>query len=188
MLTFIVEAGEYFNNITEEFIQIPRSVITIEHSLKSIREWESRWKLPFFSDEEKTPEQILDYIRCMTVNKNVDPNAYSFISAATFKRIESYLEDPMNGTKIYSNRPQDNKPKALPKKKKMSSEEVYFQMIALGIPVEWGEKLHFNYLNSLIHVCAIKSNPDKKMTKEESAKYQRQLNEQRRKAHMKHPG
>lgn len=188
MLTFVVEGGEYFNNQTEEFVTVPKAVITIEHSLKSIREWESRWKLPFFTDDPKTPEQILDYIRCMTINKNVPPIAYSFISAAEFKRIEDYLEDPMNGTKIYSNRPKDDATKKKPSKKKISSEEIYFQMIALGIPVEWGEKLHLNYLKSLIQVCAIKSNPDKKMSKQESAKYQRELNEQRRKAHMKHPG
>lgn len=187
MLTFKVDRGEYFDNRKEEFITVPGAEITIEHSLKSIREWESRWKTPFFSDEEKTPEQILDYIRCMTINKNVDPIVYSFISAAVFKKIEDYLEDPMTGTKIYSNRPQDEAKKK-PSKKKVSSEEIYFQMIALGIPVEWGEKLHFNYLKSLIHVCAIKSNPDKKMSKEEAAKYQRELNQQRRKAHMKHPG
>lgn len=48
-------------------------------------------------------------------------------------------------------------------------------MTALNIPFEC-EKWHLNRLLTLIHVCAIKSQPPKKMSKKEAAKRNASIN------------
>ena len=62
MLTITVPEQELFNERTEEFLTIPSSTLVLEHSLLSISKWESKWKKPFYGKQEKTAEEVTDYI------------------------------------------------------------------------------------------------------------------------------
>ena len=103
MITITVDPGpriEYWDKEKEEFVvieELDRSyTINLEHSLISVSLWESRWHIPFITKDGKhTPEQTLDYIKCMTITKGVPDVVYKRIKAQDVERISDYINDPM---------------------------------------------------------------------------------------------
>ena len=73
MLKIIVPEIEQWDETKNEFIIGKEQPLTLEHSLVSLSKWESKWCKPFFSNKEKTHEETIDYIRCMTMTPNVNP-------------------------------------------------------------------------------------------------------------------
>ena len=172
MLEIRVEETEQYNEITNEFITIKPQLLKLEHSLVSISKWESKWHKAFLSNNEKTPDEIMDYIRCMTINQ-VDPIVYYCLSQKNIDDIKAYIDDPMTATTI----------KDIPGKRNyevVTSELIYYWMVALQIPFEC-EKWHINRLLTLIRVCNIKNQPAKNIPKREILNQNRLLNEARRK-------
>lgn len=112
----------------------------------------------------------------MTINKNVDPIVYEFLTPENVAAINAYIRDPMTATKI------DEGPEVSNKKingEFITSELIYYWMIALNIPVEF-EKWHIERLLTLIRVCNIKNQPEKKMSRAEIMEQHRAINEARR--------
>lgn len=178
MLKLTIPKQELFNNKTQEFIYIKEQVLQLEHSLVSISKWESKWLKPYFSKKQKTKEEVIDYIRCMTITQNVDPNVYYGLKDEHYILIEQYIENPMTAT-VINNDPVLNKKKK--NKSFITSEIIYYWMISLNIPMEF-QKWHINRLLTLIRVCQIKNEPnDKKYSKTELARHYSELNKQRRK-------
>ena len=64
----MVPACEFYDESTEEFIEVKEQTLLMEHSLISISKWEAKWKKPYLSEQKKTVPEIYDYFRCMTVN------------------------------------------------------------------------------------------------------------------------
>lgn len=176
MLKLTIAETELFNEETMEIFTIKPQTITLEHSLVSISKWEAKWHIPFLSSETKTNEQILDYIKCMTISQNVDPKVYSCLNEQHFKLINDYIENPMTAT--WFNEKDSKKSRDV-----ITSEIIYYWMISFNIPVEF-QKWHLKRLLTLIRVCSIKSQPSKKMSKGEWARKQKSLNAARR--HRKH--
>lgn len=165
---------EVFDEKTELFIKIPCQTLKLEHSLLSISKWESKWKKPFLSKtDKKSPEETLDYIRCMTIN-NVDESVYNYLSSSTVSAIQDYINDPMTATTI------GNLPNERPSRAIVTSELIYYWMFSFGIPLEC-EKWHLNRLLTLIKVCNIKSSKPKKMSRKEVIRQQSELNRARKK-------
>ena len=71
MLRLIVPEKELYDERTGLFVRTKKQVLQLEHSLVSLSKWESKWNKPFLSKNEKSGEEILDYIRCMTNTQNV---------------------------------------------------------------------------------------------------------------------
>lgn len=160
----------------QEFV-IPKTVtLQLEHSLISLSKWESKWCKAFLSKGEKTYEQTLDYIKCMTITKNVDEEVYSRLTRANIDAINKYIEAPMTATHFYS----DENKKKTGSKETITSELIYYWMIALQIPVEF-EKWHLNRLLTLIEVCNRKNQPPKKRSQREIMSRNAALNAARRK-------
>jgi hypothetical protein len=175
MLQLEIPGGEFFNDETQEFVKTKPQKLLLEHSLLSVSKWESKWKKPFFSKQSKTPEEYIDYIRCMTINSNVDPLAYDNISVAHFRKIMEYIDDPHTAT-TFSNRYGRKSKRA----RTITSELLYFWMFANGIPKEC-EKWHLNRLMTLIRIFSIENDPDaKKMSRSAIYQQNRELNEARR--------
>ena len=173
MLRIVIPGQEFWDEEKQEFINTKEQVLQLEHSLISLSKWESKWCKVFLSKQEKTAEETIDYIKCMTITPNVDPEVYTRLTKENIKEIEDYIAAPMTATYFSSN---ENKPSH----EQVTSELIYYWMIALTIPFEC-EKWHLNRLLTLIKVCNIKNQPPKKMGKREIMSRNAALNAARRK-------
>ena len=174
MLKIVVEGGEVWDEKKREFGIIPKTTLRLEHSLLSISKWEEKWKKPYLDNHtEKTPEEQLDYIRCMSIDSGVDPSVYLMLTPAHLQQIHDYIEDPHTATTFHE---EEHGPK---NRSIMTAELIYWQMFELKIPLEF-EKRHFNKLMTLIRVCAIKNSPPKKRNKSKAAAWRHELNRKRR--------
>lgn len=176
MLRIHIDEQQYLNESTNEIITVKAQTLQMEHSLVSISKWESKWHVPFLGKQEKTQEQILDYLNCMTLTQNVDPNVFLFLSNDTVKKINEYISDPMTATTISDYG-------AKKSREIITSEVIYFWMVNFNIPFEC-QKWHLNRLLTLIEVCNAKNSPGKKMSRSEVMNRNRMLNEARRKKYQ----
>lgn len=175
MIQITVPGGEIFDEQRRKFITVKPTSIKLEHSLISISKWESKWKKAFLSRAQRTPEEVRDYVRCMTMDNDVDPNLYLFLTEENVRSIQAYIDDTMSATVFRG----ENKPKGTPKPR--TSEQIYGAMVILGIPFEC-QKWHLNRLLNLIHECELLQNGGK-MSRKDSAKYMREMNAARRAKH-----
>jgi hypothetical protein len=177
MLVVNIPETEGYDSRKNLFYNVKSQTISFEHSLVSISKWESKWHKPFLEKSEKTEEETIDYIKCMTITPNVSDDVYVIISRSSsiLKQIKDYIDDPMTAT-TFSN---INGP---PNREIITSEIIYYWMTALNIPFEC-QKWHLNRLLTLIKVCNIKNSPSKKMPQKEAMSRQRSLNAARRRAH-----
>lgn len=179
MLTITIKGGEQFNEATNEFITVKDQTIKLEHSLVSLSKWEAKWKVPFLSEEQKTKEQTIDYIKCMAINNSVIPDEiWLFISNKNISDVMNYISDPMTATWFNDVGGQKSRNREV-----ITSEIIYYWMVALQIPFEC-QKWHLNRLLTLVRVCNEKNKPPKKMSKNEILSRNKALNEQRRAKYM----
>jgi len=178
MLPIKIKETELFDEKNSSFIKIKEQVLHLEHSLISLQKWESKWKKPFLSTmKNRTEEEALDYIKCMTINPNViDENVYKALTANDLKEISRYINDPFTATTF-----SDGGQNPSEKKEIITAEIIYYDMIAMNIPQEY-RKWHLNQLLTLIQVCSIKSQTPKKMSKNQIARENAARNAARRKA------
>lgn len=172
MLHILVDnVGEFFDERTNEFITVKPQTLAMEHSLLSLSKWEAKWHKPFLSDDQKTEEEYLDYIRCMTITPNVNPIIYQCLSNKNFEEIRNYIADPHTATVI--KKPRSGKGRAV------TSELIYYWMTVCNIPIEC-EKWHLNRLITLVEIASIENSPKKKMGKNDIYRQNRDLNALRR--------
>lgn len=174
MLSINIKARELLDERTSEFITVKGCTLKLEHSLVSISKWESKWKIPFLSKEKKTKEQMDDYIRCMSVNGDPDPNLIASISLEDKNRIIDYIEKKQTATWFTNLGEKEN-----PKSEIITSEQIYFWMIQYNIPHEY-EKWHLSRLLTLIEICNRENTPPKKMSQAEIMARNKALNSERK--------
>lgn len=176
MLQIIVPGVELYDEVNNLFITAEKDqILQLEHSLVSLSKWESHWHKAFFSKREKTSEEVLDYIRCMTITRNVDPTVYDRLTYENIAQIDNYINESMTATYFSEDK---NKPKA--SREVVTSELIYYWMIAQGIPIEC-ERWHLSRLLTLIRVCNIKNSPPRKMSRKSILAQNAALNAARRK-------
>lgn len=172
MLRIVVPASAFWDERSLEFIYVKETSLDLEHSLISISRWESKWKKPFFDDDNKTVEEVLDYVKCMTINKNVDPLIYRSLTPENIEEIINYINASLTASRVTHLDKSD-------KKIIVTSELIYSWMISLNIPFET-EKWHISRLLMLIDICSVRNSPQKKMSKEEIMRRNAELNAARR--------
>lgn len=159
----------------DRFLYTKEVTFKIEHSLVAIAKWEAKWHVPFLDEHtEKTSEMMIDYIRCMTISQNVDPNVYYHLPEEVIREINDYIDDPMTATWFKDTKKSNHG-------EVVTNELVYYWMIAQQIPMECA-KWHFNHLMTLIRVCSEKNAPQKKMSRRDILSQNKALNAARRKA------
>ena len=175
MLQITIPATESWDELKEEFVTIGKEqTLQLEHSLVSLSKWESKWCKPFLTNKMKTTEETIDYIRCMTITQNVSVDTYNRLSKDNIEAINEYIDAPMTATTFYED------PNGSTKKETVTSELIYYWMIAHNIPMEC-QKWHLNRLLTLIRVCNVKNSPPKKMSKGDIMRRNAALNAARRK-------
>lgn len=173
MLQIVVPAMEYWNESVNEFVHVEEVTLQLEHSLVSLSKWESKWCKPFFSKDEKSYEETIDYIKCMTITSGVDDAVYSRLSNANVMQINEYIEAPMTATTFSKDKGGKTN------KEIVTSELIYYWMASLNIWLEC-ENWHLNRLLTLIRVFNAKNEPQKNMSKKDIFNRNRALNAARK--------
>lgn len=176
VLTVHIPRQELFDEETQTFVNIKEMDLQLEHSLISLAKWESKWHIPFLGKEDKTEEQIEDYIRCMTLTQNVNSTIYQHLPDTVLRQIFDYIEDSMTATWFTD---AEEKKGGIGKKDVVTAEIIYYWMITLNIPVQF-EKWHLSRLLTLIRVINVKNTPSKKMKQKDILAHNRKLNAARR--------
>lgn len=174
MITVTIPATESYDATINEFVYTKEVTLRLEHSLVAISKWESKWLKPFLGKEEKTSEEIYDYINCMIINyEDVESHLVKSLTQEQINSITEYIKSPSTATSI--------KQTGKPSREVITSELLYYSMITHNIPFEC-QYWHINKLSTLIQICDIKSQPAKKMSKNDVMTRNKALNDARRKA------
>ncbi len=173
MLEIIIPGLELYNEQTNEFTCYDDVKLELEHSLVSISKWESKWCKPFLDGKDKTLDEIVDYVRCMTISDNIESDVYDRLTEENLVVINEYIGRPMTATTF-------NNDKKSTGREIITSEIIYYWMVSFNIPFEC-QYWHLNRLLTLIKVCNVKNNPPKKMSQKEILARNKALNDARKK-------
>lgn len=173
MLQITIPETELYDSEENLFITVKQQTISLEHSLIALSKWEAKWHKHFIGNKTITNEELLDYIRCMTITPNVDHNVYRCLTGPLMERISSYIADPMTATWFSEDA------KRRHSREIMTSEVIYYLMFSYGIPIDC-QKWHLNRLLTLIRVFAEKNKPPKEMRKGDILRNNALLNAQRK--------
>lgn len=173
MLEIIIPGLELYNEETNEFTCYDDVRLELEHSLVSISKWESKWCKPFLDGKDKTLDEIVDYVRCMTISDNIESDVYDRLTEENLVVINEYIGRPMTATTF-------NNEKKSTGREIITSEIIYYWMVSFNIPFEC-QYWHLNRLLTLIKVCNVKNNPPKKMSQKEILARNKALNDARKK-------
>lgn len=179
MLQLLIYGHELWNEKTETFLpETKNHIIMLEHSLVSLAKWECKWNKSFLSTRMKTKAETIDYIKCMTLTQNVNPEVYLRISGKNIRDVNAYISLPMTAATF-----NENEKKAGNNGKQITAETIYWWMTLNNIPFDPCQKWHLNRLLALIRFCNIENNPNKKkMPNNEIYRSNAAINAARRKA------
>ena len=175
MLRITIPGREFWDEVNNEFVSYDDCELKLEHSLVSLSKWESKWQKPFLTTD-MNGEQTLDYIKIMTINSDVDPEVYTRLTQENIETIRDYISNPMTATTFRKDQSGKRNNEIV------TAELIYYWMIAYNIPFDC-QKWHLNRLLTLIQVCEVKNNPNKKkMSMNEIYSQNSSINAARRKA------
>lgn len=177
MLTLKVGTGnETFNEKTNLFGNDESFELDLEHSLVSMSKWESRFEKPFLSDDPKTSEETLWYVKAMVLTPDVPPEVFDKLAAnpVQIAEINLYIGAKMTAT-TFRETPQSRSGDG----SFITNEIIYYWMVELNIDWE-AQWWHLNRLLTLIRVINEKRKPPRKMGRQEQLQKMRELNARRR--------
>jgi len=173
VLSITVSGDDFYDEESQEFVSVGDTQLELEHSLVSLSKWESFREKPFLVKGEKTPEEISFYIECMCLTPNVPPEVFARLSRENLQEINEYLNAKMTATWF------SETPKSRSNPEVITSELIYYWMIALNIPFEC-QHWHIERLFTLIKVANVKNSPKKKMPRASAAAERRRINQRNR--------
>lgn len=175
MLKLVIKGEEFFNEESSKFHSVNDVVLHLEHSLLSLSKWESKYQKPFLGKSEKTNEEIFGYIESMVLESDeLTAELFTRLTREHLKTITDYIESKESATTFGS------MPERRGAGEVITSELIYYWMVAYQIPFHPAETWHLNRLFSLVRICNMKNQPQKKMSRNELAQKNRELNAQRR--------
>jgi hypothetical protein len=175
MLSINVDGDEFYNEEINEFTIVGGFELKLEHSLISLSKWESKFQKPFLSSSDKSPEEILSYVKFMSLDDSVGFEQINQLSQENLEEINAYVESPQSAT-TFGELPSQ---KSYRGNEVITAELIYYWLVAFNIPFEC-ESWHLNRLFSLIRICNIKNSSPKKVSRHEAASRNRELNAKRK--------
>ena len=172
MLTIIVPLQEGVDE-DDNFVLLDSFKLELEHSLASLSKWESKFEKPFLAQNEKTNEEVLAYIECMTLTPDVPPEVWGKLTNENYQAINNYIEAKQTATWFSDHQPQTQSGEII------TAEIIYYWMTSMRIPWE-AQHWHLNRLFTLIRVFDLKQAKPKKMGRAEQMQRQREENARRR--------
>lgn len=156
MLEIEIQPREVYDEESQMFFKTAKPVVLkLEHSLISISKWEQKWHKPYINNPDKTRDELIDYIRCMTLNPIDNDDVYMIIDDDKIRQISEYINDPATATTVSAAKQEGlhvgKRPQQI-----ITNEIVYQWMVALEIPFDPCEKWHLNRLLTFITVCSEK--------------------------------
>lgn len=173
MLKLTLVGAEYYNEELEEFETVGDVELELEHSLVSLSKWESKFQKPFLTNEGKSKEELLYYIEAMIISPIYPNDIYTRLSSENVVKIQQYIDSKESATTF------GMMPERKGRGEIITAELIYYWMVAFNIPFEC-EYWHLNRLFALIRICNIKNSKPKKMSRNEIASRNRELNAIRR--------
>lgn len=152
--------------------------LDFEHSLVSLSEWEAEFEKLFYSPtgDNRTSEELFRYFELMFVGPKDQRHLVQILSDEQQLLLVQYITKARTATKI-------REIKSRGPKENISSELIYYWLVAFGIPFKPTDEWHLNRLLTLVKVCSAKQAPPQKsrQSKAQMAMSMREINEQRRK-------
>jgi hypothetical protein len=134
-------------------------VLQFEHSLLSLSKWEAKHKKPFLASTQKRPSEMIDYFECMLLPPG-DPAMVYILSPDQLDELSNYISDSQTASSVPSEQSSGQR-------ETITSELIYYWMVALKIPFQPTETWHLNRLMMLVQITYVKSTPPKKKSKSE---------------------
>ena len=159
-----IPAQDLWDESRGEFISIKEHKLTLEHSLVSLTKYESNWHTPFLSPEEKTQEQVMDYIRCMVMEDDYDDNFIYALTPQDLKKIETYIATDQTASTI----PEEKNSTEPKSNELMTSELIYYYLGQIQCLTPTIENWHLSRTLTLIRIASWKQKPEKELNKKEA--------------------
>lgn len=176
MLPLTIEKTERYDEDQRKFFTYKGDkTLKLEHSLLAISNWEAKYEKRFIGNEDISNEEMLDYIRMMVTNENVDPDFVYYLSKADVESIKDYMNKTHTATIVNSSGGSTSY-------QFITSELIYSWMAGLQIPFSC-ETWNINRLLKLIEVSNENNKPKKKMSHSEAMARQRAANAKARAKH-----
>ena len=175
MLQLQVVMTESYDEETSTFIEETR-LLKLEHSLVSLSKWESKYEKPFLAQDNKSDEEVLDYIRMMDLETETPPEVFDKLTNEHYLEINKHINSKSTATWFTKTE------KRKGARQVVTSELIYYWMTSYEIPWD-AETWHLNRLFTLIEVFnEERGSQDKKPKQGEQslAAQRRALNEQRK--------
>lgn len=178
MLEIQIPETEVFDEATSKLFKLPAVTLRLEHSLLSVSKWETIHEIPFLSNTKKTNEQLMSYVRLMSLGP-IEDSVLGRLGPKQYEEINNHLNAKHSATWFSDDGSQSNS------RQTVTSELIYYWMTAFGIPFEC-ETWPFSRLMNLIRIAQIKQSeqdpknknrPKSRMLSERAA-----LNKKRREA------
>lgn len=171
MIKLQFKKAEFYNEETNEFVDLEDKTVDFEYSLLAISKWESKWKIPYLTYRtDRLDEKLIDFYLCMS---NDDTLTKEYITDQTALLLSNYISDPQTAT-TFSGQNGDKSSKVY------TSEEIYALMFLNSIPLEF-EARNLNKLLVVLRIIAAYKNPPKKMSQQEILQQNARLNAERKK-------
>lgn len=136
-------------------------VLQFEHSLLSLSKWEEKHKKPFLATASKKHEEMIDYFGDMLLNPEESPEIVYRLSPEQLDRLTDYINESRTASSV----PEDKDSNGVPEI--VTSELMYYWLVALEIPFHPVETWHVSRLSMLVKITSFKRQPAKKRNPKE---------------------
>lgn len=177
MLKLTIPALELYDDKNRVFINQDEVTVELEHSLIALSQWESKWEKPFLGPDQKTTEETIDYVRCMSLTPNVSPEVFNRLNDAHLNEVNKYIDAKMSAT--WFTEPGGATKTSKRPRETITAEIIYYWIISLNLNWET-QHWHLNRLFTLIKVCNQKNAPEKKRSRRDMVAERQRINAERR--------